>query len=89
MKKRATITIDPEVHARARRLARQRKTTVSGLIESLLASEGRSGGSLVEEMLGSAALAWDADWIVTRNTADYKASPVPAITPEQFLRRSA
>jgi predicted nucleic acid-binding protein len=28
-----------------------------------------------------------ADYIVTRNTKDFIASPVPAITPEDFLAR--
>jgi len=33
------------------------------------------------------ALAARADFIVTRNTADYRRSPVPAVTPADFLRR--
>lgn len=61
MKSRVTITLDPHVHARAKLAARARRTTVSGLIESFLRSpaaapEARSGGSLVDEMLGSAEL---------------------------------
>ena len=28
-----------------------------------------------------------ADYIVTRNTADFKNSPIPAILPEDFLKR--
>ncbi|CAN5427208.1 PIN domain-containing protein [soil metagenome] len=35
----------------------------------------------------AAALAWGADVIVTRNTADYRRSPVPAVTPATFLKR--
>jgi len=35
----------------------------------------------------SAALAWRADAIVTRNLADYRRSPVPAISPSTFLSR--
>jgi len=38
MKKRVTITLDPDVHRLARQTARKRKTTVSGLIEGLLQS---------------------------------------------------
>ncbi len=33
------------------------------------------------------ALAAKADFIVTRNTADYRRSPVPSVTPADFLRR--
>lgn len=36
MKSRVTITLDPEVHQLARKAAKRKKTTVSGLIESLL-----------------------------------------------------
>ncbi len=39
MKTRVTITMDPEVHRLAKRAARKKHTTVSGLIESLLQSE--------------------------------------------------
>lgn len=37
----------------------------------------------------AAALAWEADCIVTRNTSDYRHSPVPALSPAAFLRRTA
>jgi len=58
MKTRVTITLDPEVHARAKRAARARRTTVSGLIETFLRSPQAAGkaGSLVDEMLGSSEL---------------------------------
>lgn len=58
MKARVTITIDPDVHAQAKRTARVRRTTVSGMIEDFLRSPRVSGidGSLVDEMLGSAKL---------------------------------
>jgi len=36
MKKRVTLTIDPDVLARARRLAHSRNTSVSGLIEGFV-----------------------------------------------------
>jgi predicted nucleic acid-binding protein len=32
-----------------------------------------------------AALAFNADYVVTRNTKDYRRSPVPAISPKEFL----
>lgn len=35
----------------------------------------------------AAALAWGADVVVTRNTADYRRSPVRALTPAAFLQR--
>ncbi len=58
MKTRVTITLDPEVHARAKRTARARRTTVSGLIERFLSSPQAADGdgSLVDEMLGSGEL---------------------------------
>jgi hypothetical protein len=57
MKSRVTITLDPEVHRLAKRVAKQRKTTVSGLIESLLESEttARPRG-IVSRMIGAASL---------------------------------
>jgi predicted nucleic acid-binding protein len=33
------------------------------------------------------AITAQADLIVTRNTADYRRSPVPAVAPKEFLRR--
>ena len=57
MKTRVTITLDPEVLARAKQVARARRTTVSGLIEAFLRSEAAgTSGSLVDEMLGCAEL---------------------------------
>jgi predicted nucleic acid-binding protein len=35
----------------------------------------------------AAAIAWGADCIVTRNLADYKTSPVRAVSPTMFLRQ--
>lgn len=37
----------------------------------------------------SAALAWRADAIVTRNVADYRRSPVRALRSAAFLQRVA
>ena len=58
MKTRVTITLDPEVHARAKRTARERRTTVSGLIETFLRSPhaAHKTKSLVDEMLGCGEL---------------------------------
>jgi hypothetical protein len=60
MKKQVTLTLAPAVHARAKRIARARRTTVSGLVTAFVqgVSEGgkRTTKSLVDEMLGSAEL---------------------------------
>lgn len=57
MKTRVTITLDPEVHQRAKQAARKKNTTVSGLIESLLQAEAAPPKkSLVVEMTGIASL---------------------------------
>lgn len=35
----------------------------------------------------AAALAANADFIVTRNLQDFRRSPLPALTPPQFLQK--
>lgn len=40
---------------------------------------------LEDAMQAAAALAWKADYIITRNLPDYRNSPVKAITPVAFL----
>lgn len=59
MKTRATLSIDPALHARAKRLARQQKTSVSGLFESYLMSQPDPAGSVVDSLVGSARLKED------------------------------
>jgi predicted transcriptional regulator len=57
MKTRVTITLDPEVHRRAKKAAEKRHTTVSGLIEALLQSvSAPKKKSAVAEMTGIASL---------------------------------
>ncbi len=57
MKARVTITLDPEVHRLAKQTARRKRTTVSGLIESMLQSESASKkAGIVASMVGSATL---------------------------------
>lgn len=56
MKTRVTITLDPKVHKRAKRLARMRRSSVSGLIEKLLSEQTTPEGSIVDSMIGSASL---------------------------------
>lgn len=57
MKSRVTITLDPEVHRLAKKTAGRKRTSVSGLIESLLRSEMKQKNmSVVEQMAGCAEL---------------------------------
>jgi hypothetical protein len=44
---------------------------------------------LEDAMQASAALAWKADYIITRNLPDYRNSPVKAMTPTAFLELAA
>ena len=41
---------------------------------------------LEDAMQSAAALSGSAKYIITRNLPDYKNSPVPALSPKQFLR---
>ncbi|MGH8566317.1 MAG: hypothetical protein ACREXW_20465 [Gammaproteobacteria bacterium] len=41
------------------------------------------------DVLLAAALAWQADVIVTRNVSDYRRSPVRALSPAAFLKHAA
>ncbi len=44
----------------------------------------------IEDALqAAAALAFRAQWIVTRNERDYRGSPVPALSPAKFLKQVA
>ncbi len=38
-----------------------------------------------DAVLASAAEAGGCEYIVTRNLSDFEASPIPAVTPEEFL----
>lgn len=51
-----TITLDPDVHARAKEIAQARHTTVSGLVEAFVRSERTKAAdaSKVDPLLGSA-----------------------------------
>ena len=44
---------------------------------------------LEDALQAAVALAWKADFIVTRNIADYRRSPVVAISPSGFLAKAA
>ncbi|MGI9045281.1 MAG: DUF6364 family protein [Burkholderiales bacterium] len=58
MKTRVTITLGPDVHAHAKQVARARRTTVSGLIETFFRAQqsGKGRSSVVDDMVGSAEL---------------------------------
>ena len=56
MKTRATLSIDPALHRRAKRLAKERRTSVSGLFESLIKEQPEESASIVDQMIGSASL---------------------------------
>ena len=66
MKNRITLTIDPEVARRARKVARARNTSVSGLVEELLRSAPLPGG----EMRGSFVDRWAAKFVVADASPD-------------------
>jgi len=61
MKQRVTLTLDPEVARRAKKVARARNTSVSGLVEDLLRSAPVPGGekrdSFVERWAGKFSVA--------------------------------
>ncbi len=66
MKARVTITLDPDVHRLAKQAARNKHTTVSGLIESLLQVEGARSGE---------------DWVSSMTGMDCLRSPAPGTDP--------
>lgn len=44
-------------------------------------------GGFEDALQVAAAIAADVQFIVTRNTADYRGSPLPVITPHDFVKR--
>jgi predicted transcriptional regulator len=67
MKKRITISIDPEISRRAKQLARQRKTTVSGLIQDLIAQSGQGDSNTARE---SFVTRWEGKLKIQRRKDD-------------------
>lgn len=63
MKKRITLTIDPAVARRARKVARAKKTSVSGMVQELLRSVPISGG----EKRGSFVDRWAGKFTVAES----------------------
>ena len=63
-------------------------TTVATVGDAEARQARRLGFSDFEDALQAvAAEGCQADWIITRNTSDFSNSPVPAITPAEFLAR--
>ena len=59
MQTRVTITLSPQLHRSAKRVARAQQTTLSGLIASLLTKtveRPNHGASVVDSMIGCAGL---------------------------------
>ena len=44
-------------------------------------------GDFEDALQVTAAMACGAQFVITRNVRDFKAAPVPALTPEAFLRK--
>jgi predicted nucleic acid-binding protein len=44
---------------------------------------------LEDAMQASAARSYGAAWLITRNIGDYKKSPIPAVSPSEFLNQLA
>lgn len=75
------------------------RTFLKGLVQIVgVAEVGRNDATIALDLPMSdledafqvaAALARGSDFIVTRNLADFRKSPVPAISPAEFLKRIA
>jgi len=55
--------------------------------EAVVQAIGFPMNDLEGALQAAAALTFGATCIVTRNTADYRRSPVPALSPAEFLKR--
>jgi hypothetical protein len=44
---------------------------------------------LEDAMQASAAKSYKASWLITRNVHDYRKSPIPALSPSEFLKQVA
>ncbi len=67
----------------------QRITVVDTMRDDCLSAFNSPVSDFEDAVLVESALRWGADCIVTRDTGDFSASPIPALTPEEFLARSA
>jgi len=62
-------------------------TTLHYIIEKW--SGAALANQTIDALVASVAEVTGCDYIVTRNTADFSGSPVPAITPTEFLEEIA
>ncbi len=96
MKGRITVTVERGLILKAKRLAHQRGTSLSGLVETsllaLLVAKKEPAGSFVERWAGKFSVRENdsneprlAALKSKYNLPDYRRSAVPAITPKAFL----
>ena len=64
-------------------------TDARGFICDLLQFVDLPMPDLEDAMQAAAANSFKASWVITRNVSDYKKSPVPAISPAEFLKTVA
>ena len=62
-------------------------TVTSGGTEGVRQALAMRMNDLEDALQVAAAISGSADHIITRNTADYRGSIIPALTPREFLRR--
>lgn len=84
------------IMAQARDPAVARAATVDLIETSIVVSFGQEQaerslkldfGDFEDAMIAAAAEASEMDWILTRNGDDFRNSPVPALSPGDFLER--
>ncbi len=62
-------------------------TVTSGGTEGVRQALAMRRNDLEDALQVAAAISGNADHIITRNTADYRGSVIPALTPREFLKR--
>jgi hypothetical protein len=99
MKSRLSLTVDPQVTHRAKRVARARNQSLSSMVEDLLRQAAETdlppkAAATPTETFSkrwggtlelAAADAFGAQLIATRNLKHYRKSPIQAREPEEVL----
>ncbi|MDR1192710.1 MAG: PIN domain-containing protein [Peptococcaceae bacterium] len=77
--------------------AKKAREAIAGLIELVSVCDTRAGDipaalvidmpDLEDAIVAATAKREKADFIVTRNVRDYRNSPIPAVTPQDFLNK--
>ena len=62
-------------------------TVTSGGTEGVRQALAMRMNDLEDALQVAASISGNADHIITRNTADYRGSVIPALTPREFLKR--